>query len=1079
MRTKFSRFLTLLLAFVVQLSFAQEKTISGNVTDPNGLPLPGVNIVVKGSSNGTQSDFDGKYTIEANQGSILSFSYVGFTTAEATVGTSDQINIQLQEGAAVLEEVIVTAQGIRREKKALGYAVSTVSSEELESRADTDIGKILRGKAAGVRITGSGGVSGSGSNIIIRGSSSITGDNQPLFVVDGIPFDAGSATANQGSSSGSFQSGNVASRFADLDPNNIESVNILKGLSATAIYGSAGRNGVILITTKSGRGSNKKFEVTVNQSIFFNDIILPDYQDTWGNGFQNVYGAFFSNWGSRFDSQETIDNAFRTSIINNFGVEPSVLFPNRPDLDSPTIAYRPYDAQDDFFKTGTISTTSVTAAAGFDKGNFSVSYAHTDDEGFIPNNSLERNNFSVGGTYNFDNKLTITSKLNYVKTNIESPFTDASDGSDVTVAASGAGGISSIWNVLYLPRSVDITLPSQHPLTGESIWYRGGNDRTNPAWVLNNTLDKNNTNRVFGNFNVNYELKDWLNIGWRTTLDNYNTATERSLNKGSNDGIHPNGYLQTTQQRNTIWDHTFSANIDKDLSEEFSLQGTLGATVRRTEFERDGNESRNQIVFGLQNHGNYLDHSPIREGTLFPSNTTTYQFISESNNPAIYATGSLDYKNFVFLSLNSRNDWFSGLEANNRSQFSWGTSISFIPTAAFTDIKSERGLNYMKIRGSFGTSPGFPAVYRTRNILELNAAQFQTNGGTNVTTTSVDNLLANIDLKPELSKEYEVGIEARMLSNRLGFDFTVYTRETEDQIINRPLAPETGFTETTVNAGNVTNKGIELAFDGTPIDTKNFTWSLNGNYTINVSEVSGLEDGEQIFVGGIFTTPSNYAINGEPLGVIVGSRVLRDDEGNKLVNENGYYIEDPENGIIADPNPKWFMTLGTNIRYKAFTLSTQWEYQHGGDIMSTSIGALIGRGLVEDTDFDRTQGIILPGVRQATGESNDIQLTATEAYFNNIGFGVDELSVYDASHLRLREASLAFNMPAKFLDKTPFGSLTLSLVGQNLFVRAFNTPKSVNFDPELNSLGVGNSQGLDYLTSWNSRRYGFNVKVTF
>lgn len=1079
MRTNLNGILTLLMAFVVHLSFAQDKTISGSVTDFEGLPLPGVNILVEGTTTGTQTDFDGIYEIRGQEGQALIFSYIGQKDVRVVIGAALNYDVQMEEDAQALEEVVVTAQGIKQEKKALGYAVTSVGSEELESRADTDIGKILRGKAAGVRVTGTGGVTGSGTNIIIRGASSITGNNQPLFIVDGIPFDASSNNANQDSSSGDFQSGNVTSRFADLDPNDIENVSILKGLSATAIYGSAGRNGVILITTKTGEQSNKKFEVSVNTSTFFNDIVLPDYQNNWGNGFQNVYGAFFSNWGANFASQRTIPNAFRTMTLNNFGVEPSVLFPDRPELDAPDVVYRPYDSQKAFFRTGTINTISVQAAGNFDKGNYSVSYGNTADNGFIPNNRLIRNNFSVGGTYKFDNKLTVSGKLNYVQTDINSPFTDASTGSDVTSSTAGTSGVSSIWNILYLPRSVDITEPSQHPTTGESLWYRGGNDRTNPAWTLNNTTNSNNTNRAFGAFNVKYDIDDWINVNWRTTLDNGTTVSTRSINKGANDGLHPNGYLQTSSANTTTWDHTLYAAINSAFGENFDLNANVGLTARRQLFEQIGNESRDQIVFGLQNHGNYINHSPIIEGTVFPTNTTAYQRIAESNNPAMYATATGGYKGWLFLTANARQDWFSALEKANRGQFSWGTSVSFIPTLAFADIRSQNGLNYVKVRASYGTAPGFPGLYRTRNILNLNPAGFQTANGVNVTTTSVDNLLANENLTPELSKEIEAGIEARFLDNRLGFDFTYYNRETEDQIINRPLPPESGFTQTTVNAGNVTNTGVELAFDGVPVQTENWTWNINGNYTINESTVSGLAEGEQIFIGGVFSTPSNQAVNGQPLGVILGSAVLRDDAGNRLVNENGYWIQDPENRFIADPNPDWFMTIGTSVRFKSVMLSMQWEYQNGGDIVSATIGAIGGRGLSKETDFDRTQSVILPGIRQSTGQPNDIQTTATEAYFNNIGFGTDELTVYDASHIRLRELSLAYTMPTKFLDKTPFGSLIITLVGQNLWVDAFNTPDSINFDPELNSLGVGNSQGLDYLTSWNSRRYGLNLKLTF
>ncbi|TPN81321.1 SusC/RagA family TonB-linked outer membrane protein [Aquimarina algicola] len=1079
------RFLMLFIALSAQIFYAQEITISGKITDDSNLPLPGVNVLVRGTNSGTQSDFDGLYTIEASQGDVLIFSYVGFSSKEVTIGVSNSINVQLTASASELEEVIVTAQGIKRDKKALGYAVSTVKSEDLEQKADTDIGKILRGKASGVRITGTGGVSGSGANIIIRGISSITGGNQPLFVVDGVPFDGSAGGANQDASnqnsSANFQSGNVSSRFADLDPNNIESVSILKGLSATALYGGQGKNGVILITTKTGSGARKKFEVTVNQSLFFNDIVLPDYQNTWGNGFQNVYGAFFSNWGARFDSQETIPNAFRVMLNRNFDLEPSQLFPNRTDLDAENVEYRPYDSQKDFFRTGTVATTSINASGALgDKGSINASYAYTDDQGFIPNNFLRRNNISLGGNYKFDNKLSVSGKFSYARTEIQSPFTDASTGSDVTIADNGSGGIASVWNILYLPRSVDINDPFQHPVTGESLWYRGGNDRMNPRWALDNTRDTNSTDRLFANFNVAYPLTEWLDVRYRVGLDNQNVRATRSINRGGNDGIHPLGYLQISNERFTIWDHSILLGIDKELSESFSLQGTLGSTLQSRIGSRDGIEGRDQIIFGLQNLSNYRTTSGIIEGTLFPGNTAPYQRETEENNVSLYATATLGFKDYLYFNASARNEWTSTLEPSNRSQFSPGVSLSFVPSSAIEGLKSENGINFLKLRVGYGTSPGFPSPYATRNVLALTPNSFQPLNGAGVTTTSIDDFLANPDLKPELTKEFEGGIEARFFKNKIGLEATFYRRDTEDLIISRPLGPETGFTSTFTNIGNVINEGVEITYDIKAIQTENFKWNLSGSYTTNFSEVEGLDDGEQILYGGISPQePRNAAINGRQLGVIVGGRFERDENGNILVNENGYWKQDPENGVIGDPNPNWFTTINNSFTWKNLSLNMQWEYQHGGDILASTVGALIGRGLVEDTDFDRTQSIVLPGIREATGQPNDIQITATEAYFNNIGFGIDEAIIYDATHVRLREASLTYNFAKKWLEKTPFGSLSLSLVGQNLFVYAFNIPSSINYDPELNSLGVGNSQGFDYLTSWNSRRYGMSVKLTF
>jgi len=634
-------------------------------------------------------------------------------------------------------------------------------------------------------------------------------------------------------------------------------------------------------------------------------------------------------------------------LLNNFGVEPSVLFPDRPDLDSPTVDYRPIDSQEQFFRTGVITNTSINVAGGLgDKGNISFGYSHVEDKSFIPGNSLRRDNFNLGGSYKMANKFTVSGKLSFANTDLKSPFTDASTGSDVTISTAGTGGIASIWNILYTPRSVTIDTPYQHPITGESLWYRGRNDRMNPLWVVDNTRDENNTNRLFGNFIASYEVNDWLKLNYRLGIDNTNDRTMRVINRGANDGIHPNGYLQTTSSRFSIWDHSILANIDKQLSDDFNLQATIGATTQRREFNRDGSESRDQIIFGLQNHLNFINSSTIIEGTLFADNNTAYQQYSNENNAALYTSTTLGYKNYLYLNASLRNEWTSTLEQENRSQFSPGISASFIPTSAIDGLRTKNGLNYLKLRAGYGTSPGFPGPYNTRSVTSLIPNIFQNAGGNGTTTTSVPNFLPNPGLKPELSKEFEFGVDARFLDNRVGFEFTYYNRDTEDQIILRPLAPETGYTSQFTNIGNVINKGIEITADVTPVRTDNLNWKISGSFSKNESEVQGLDDGEQILYGGIFATPANAAINGEQLGVFFGSRILRDDNGNRLVDENGYWIQDPSNGIIGDPNPDWFSTINNSISWKNLTFNMQWEYQQGGDVYATTVGALVGRGVV-------------------------------------------------------------------------------------------------------------------------------------
>ena len=406
MKTKFNGILTLLLAFVVQISFAQEKTISGTVSDATG-PLPGVNIIVKGTSTGTQTDFDGNYSIDAAVGNVLVFSFVGFVTTERTVGSANTINVTMEEDVAELQEVVVTAQGIKREKKALGYAVSEVQSEDIEQRTEGDVARVLSGKASGVQITSQSGSSGSATNVVIRGYSSINGSNQALFIVDGVPFSSDNNTT------GSFASGNVgSSRFLDLDPNNIESVNVLKGLAAATLYGTAGRNGVIVITTKSGSAAGagpKKTEITVNQSYFVNEVAsTPDYQDSYGGGFNQSFGWFFSNWGPSFraegvdgylndpagliDANGTVEHPYSSSaFLNNLNGGNNALL---TEYSGQRYAWQPYDSVDDFFRTGSVSNTSLNIRGASNDGNISynVNYGHLDEVGFTPGNMLRRNN---------------------------------------------------------------------------------------------------------------------------------------------------------------------------------------------------------------------------------------------------------------------------------------------------------------------------------------------------------------------------------------------------------------------------------------------------------------------------------------------------------------------------------------------------------------------------------------------------------------------------------------------------------------------------------------------------------------
>lgn len=1085
MRTKFSGILTLILAFVVQLSFAQEKTISGNVTDNSGLPLPGVNIVVKGTATGTQTDFDGNYSINANRGAVLTYSYVGFAAKEIVIGDNNTINVQLSEDAAQLEEVVVTAQGIRREKKSLGYAVSTVANDKIEQKAEADLGRILSGKAAGVNITSTNGLSGSGTNIIIRGYSSVTGSNQPLFVVDGVPFDGGTNTQTN-----FLDNVTESSRFLDLDPNSIESVNVLKGLSATTLYGQAGSNGVILITTKNGStgSANEKFEVTLTQSIFASEAILPKYQNNYGGGFHQSYGFFFSNWGPAFNGDLSANPNFigtapdGTTLVNgplgnlsdqtlNIGVEDQIAIPYR---------YQPYNSVDDFFKTGYTSTTSINIGGGSEKGRFNISYTHLNDEGVTPGNTLRRNNIGLGGSAKLANKLTASGVINFALTDFKSPPVAPSFGSGTSF-----DGGSVFGDLLYTPRSVNLFgLPFQAQ-DGRSVYYRAGNDIQNPRWTVANTKATQEVRRVFGNVALKYDMKDWLSLSYRVGIDQYTETNTYGQNRGGVDGQQL-GIYRTSAVVNTIWDHTLSLNANKDLSENLNLNVNLGVNPRFENFEREGVESVGQLAFGVLEHFNFGSQSSFNSFTNLPIGVK-----NTVNTIGMYFDTTLGYKDFLYFNISGRNDWSSTLERENNSLFYPAASISFVPTAAFDGLAGDV-LNYLKLRFGYGSSAGFPFAFSTRNVLDLNPRGYVTGNGSAIPTNSVANRLGNPDLKPELVGEFELGMDSKFF-NRLDFNVSVFSKKTTDLLTDQALDPATGFNVQQVNAGALQTQGIEIDYNIDiirPNDNEGFKWNLSGNFYADENEVTDLDESVDriALTNFVIGEGANFAVEGRPYGVILGSTVARDANGNRLVDNDGAYIIDNDLKELGDPNPDWTTNLNSTISYKGFSFYMDWQYRHGGDIYSTTTASLIGRGVVDrDDPLNREALYVLPGVvqqfnddGQVTGSTpNTTQVTATNVGFDTYGFGANEFKMFDGSTLRLNELAVGYKMPSKFLNNTPFGSISLKASGFNLWYKAFNFPEDVRFDTNSLSTGVGNGLGIDFITGPSVRRYGFSIQATF
>ena len=1073
----------LLVVFLLtaQMSFAQ-KTVTGVVSDSDGLPLPGATVLVQGTTTGVTTDFDGNFSINVAEGQILEFSFVGYETAALAVGAGNVINVTLSLGTQ-LEEVIVTSLGITREKRALGYAVSEVDNTQIENRASGDVARVLSGKASGVQVTNQGGISGSGTSVVIRGLSTFSSSNQPLFVVDGVPFQSDT------NAMGSFTSGNNgSSRFLDLDPNNIESVNVLKGLAAATLYGSQGRNGVILITTKSGTTGTgtraQKNEVTVNTSYFTNELAMkPDFQMQYGNGFNQNFGWFFSNWGPSFDEEGPAGWGRQNAINGTVSGQPGFLkHPYNSNLNARFLSrdllpllglsmdslweWKPYDSVGDLFQPGEIINTNINFRGQSDDGkvSYNVNYGNLDDKGFTPGNTLRRNALSFGGRAVLSNKITVSGTLNYTATDFKTP--------PIAAAYSSGSSDSSLYgNVFYTPRSIGIAqLPYAHPITGASIYYRSSNGIQHPLWTVNNTGDAQMTHRVFGGVSAQYDISDNLNLRYSYGYDVYSEDNTSYQNKGGQDGNLEvqSGLYEKWNNTSTIFNHQVTINGDYELDDDWSVTFNAGAESVGREYDRNGVRSTGQNVFNVLRHYNFNSQEEI-------------EFYSRRNVLGVFAQAAFDYQDYLYFTLASRTDWVSNLSEENRSITYPSASISFVPTSVldFGNLP----IDFLKVRASYGTSATYPGGYPIASTLSLNTKDFKVDG-VEVITNTTGSQLGNTGLKPELLAELEFGLEANLFDNRLSAEISYFDRQTTDLIITQPLDPSTGYTSTRTNIGEISATGWEVDLNADWIRGDKFNWNTSVNYTTNQAIVEDLgQNTDQIVYAG-FSTRGNAAIPGLPLTSMIGTSVSRDDQGRPLVDASGSYRTNNDTNyktnkyaLIGDSNPDFIANIGNTITYGNLSLNVLFNASIGGDMYSSFIMTLLGRGITTDT-LDRELPYILPGVL-ADGSPNNKMIDNATTYFGNLILGGDELRTWDASVLRLSEVSLTYDIPSSWLDKTPFGAASISAQGFNLWYDAYNTPDGINYDPNIAGLGVGNGSGFEYFNGVSARRYGVSLKLTF
>ena len=1077
--------------FVLGTAWAQ-RTVSGIVTSDDGSGgVPGVNVILKGTATGTTTDLDGNYRLSVpEEGGTLEFTFIGLSSQEVVIGSRSVIDITMMEDVETLSEVVVTGLGVVKEKKALGYGVSSISSDALVARQESDVARLLRGKATGVDISSTSGLAGSGTNIIIRGYSSITGSNQPLFVVDGIPFNTDTNSPGQGFGTGSAT---ASSRFLDLDPNSIAEISILKGLSATVLYGEQGRNGVVLVTTKNGKagaGASKKMEVSVTQGVFQSEVAnLPDYQNTYGNGFNAGFGWYYSTWGAAF--ADLNPSSYGSNYQGEKDGKVLITHPYDQDqyrttfngaYDGKEYAYEPYTGVEDFFQKGLSSNTSVSMQKALgNNSSVSATYSYLTEEGFTPRlddlvmsaartdkrtNYIDKHNFGMGFRTELENGIRLKSSFNYVNTDRMTP---------ITAPAFGGGGNGLFAAIMFTPRSMDLMgLPFQNPTTGTNVYYRRGGPIQNPRWTLNNAGQGEKISRFFSNTELAYTLSDHWNAMYRLSIDTYTQQNKRFINVGGPRA--PLGELSTWTINRWTNSQVLNFMYDYKLGSSFNLDGIVGFNSVSTKGAFLGTSSQQQFVYNLINHGNFIEH-------------TNYSFMGNENVMGLYATATLGYNGWLYLTAQARNDWTSTLEKENRSVLYPSISSSFVISDAFESIGNSKAIDYLKVRVGYGTSAGYPEAYQTRSVLSSSTNDFVTPGGTILNTNSVSNQYGNSSLTAELFTELEIGLDARLFNDLIGIDFSWYNKESSDLIVALPLDPSTGFTNTTVNAAKVENTGVELGLNIRPPLPGAIRWDINLNYTKNVSTVNSIYEGiDRVQIEGYGGSTGNYAVPGEPFGVQYGSTYTTVDDptsehdGKYVVSSIGEHQESGEFEIIGNPNPDFTANWSNTLTWKGLSFGFQWQYIAGGDIYSSTIQALVARGNTTDTDVDRNIPVVIPNAVKVAADGsyveNDIQAYMGDAFFVAY-FYADEGGVFDASVIRLREVSLAYALPATLLEKTPFGRAALTISGENLFFSAPNFPEGTNFDPEISSTGVGNGRGFDFRTAPTAKKYGMTLSLTF
>jgi len=1072
---KIASLIVMLMLFQV-LAFSQDRTITGVVKDEAGLVVPGASIRIKGTKVGTAADNQGQFRIQAKAGDVLLITAAGIDPAELTVGASDAVAIIVKNKIATGSEVVVTALGIKRQDKALGYGVSKVDPNSLLQKSEPNALAGLAGKVPGVDIRGGQGAPGAAVRIQIRGVSSFNG-GEPLIVVDGIPYSNNLVNTTSPFSGG----GTYGSGFGDLDPNDIETINILKGAAAAALYGSRAANGVLLITTKSGnpRKGQKSLNVTYKTGYSLERISgIPEFQNTYGAGANFRVQSSNGSWGGKFGkgviynatgdvigtSASGIDSIPATTWATMYASYPE-LFPNG------RLAYKAVpDNVSSLFNTGSLFENSIGLNGGEGNTSFSITLSRVDQTGYITNSSYNKTNISAGGQTNIG-KLTVGASLAYARSKQIGGFIGQ------------AQSFLSQWGRTFtMARNWDITGWPTENRAGAQIGFNDG-QYTNPVWGAYHNTITSIDDRTTARANASYKFNNIVRVDYNVGINSYGLFRDQIIDKSSYGGTdNLLGNIIEVVNRTQEIQSTLVAIITPKIGTNFTLDVKLGNDVNQRTSRLQQVQGVNFVIPGLYN---------LR-------NTSTQRFSNDAKTKrrlvGFFGDASLGYKNFAFLNVTAREDLTSTLPYKNAQYFYPGVSGSLIWTDAFK-LKSS-WLDYGKLRAGYARVGNDAAPHNTEATFGLNAAGFQGQPLASRDATSYDP-----DLTPEFTRELEVGTEMRFFKRRIGFELTYYNKKSTDLIYAIGLPVTTGYTSFYTNLGQIRNKGWEAALDVRPIAGKDFTWDVRAIFTNNENTVEELVPGlTRDIVGGF-----NYIEPGFPYGYLRGGHSARTEDGTLLINQtSGMPMLDPNQDMVGDPNADFKLGITNTLSYKGFQLSVLWDWTQGGDFYSETISSMLGRGVTKDVE-DREKSRVIEGVYANTSPvvgadgrnhytpllvggkpvANQTRVTTNDLFFTQ-GTGASfatngafEYAVFDGTVYRLREVVLAYTIPSNIVNKLKLTAATFSVSGRNLWFLAPNVPKYTHFDPDINSVVSGNTQGVETGGAPSTRRVGVNLNITF